>query len=62
MAYKYPRQLNRKFFVELATTYIVGEVNGLLTVGMEFPELGMVKIEAEHPVPGVDRLVTILEE
>lgn len=28
---------------------------------MEFPELGMIKIEAEHAVPGLDQLCVSLE-
>lgn len=28
-----------------------------MTVSMEFTELGIVKIEAEHPMPGLDWLV-----
>lgn len=29
---------------------------------MDFPDLGIIKIRAEHPVPGLDRLITTLEE
>lgn len=29
---------------------------------MEFPDLGMVKLEAEHPVPSVNNLAACLEE
>lgn len=36
------------------TTHIPGELQDLLAAGVEFPELRMVKIEAEHPVPGLD--------
>lgn len=34
----------------------------LLAVGIEFPDLGMAKIELDHPVLGVDSLNTRLNE
>lgn len=34
----------------------------LLLVGLEFPNLGMVKIEQDHPIPYVDNLVARLNE
>lgn len=37
-------------------------MHDLLTVGMEFLELGMVKITTEHQVPSLDRLVAVLED
>lgn len=40
----------------------MGEVQELLTAGVEFPDLGIVKIQAKHPVPGLDRLVASLKE
>lgn len=44
IAYKYPRA--RKFLVDLAVTCSAWKVEELLTVGIDFPELGMVKIES----------------
>lgn len=35
---------------------------GPFDAGMEFSELGMVKNEAEHPMAGLNWLVTVLEE
>lgn len=43
------------------TTHTLGELQDLLTAGVEFSELGMVKTEAEHPVPGLDQLCISLE-
>lgn len=43
------------------TTLTPRELQDLLAAGMEFPELWMVKIEAEHPVPGLDQLCVNLE-
>lgn len=37
-------------------THTPGELQDLLDAGVEFPELGMVKIEVEHLVPGLDQL------
>lgn len=37
------------------------ELQKLLAAGVEFLELGMVKIEAEHPAPGLDQLCITLE-
>lgn len=37
----------------VGATHFVGEVQDLLTTGMDFSDLGMVKIEAE-PVPGFE--------
>lgn len=34
----------------------------ILVVGIEFSDLGMVKIEAEHPIPGFNNLVARLDE
>lgn len=34
----------------------------ILTAGIDFPDLGVFQIEAEHPVPDLDNLVAILEE
>lgn len=49
MPYKYPRA--RKIFTDLVATHSMEEIRELLVVGIEFPDLGIVKIEAEHPVP-----------
>lgn len=34
----------------------------LLAMGVEFPDLGLVKIEADHTIPGFDNLLFQLEE
>lgn len=60
MAYKYPQA--RKFFVDLAVTCSAGEVQELLTVGIDFFELRIIKIEAEYPVPSLGRVVATLED
>lgn len=60
MVYKYPHA--RKFFANLASTHSAEEMQGLLVAGVEFPELGIVKIEAEHPPPGLDNFVARLDE
>lgn len=57
MAYKYPK--GRKVLADLTTTHTPGELRDLLNAGIDFPDLGMFKIEADHPVPGLDNLVTI---
>lgn len=57
--YKYPEA--RPFLANLMTTHTLGELQDLLTAGVEFSELGMVKTEAEHPVPGLDQLCISLE-
>lgn len=49
-------------FADLAATHSVGELQELLVVGMESSNLGMPKIEAEHPIPGLDRLAASLNE
>lgn len=46
----------------MPTSHSVDELRELLIVGLEFLDLGLVKIEADHPVIGVDRLLTRLEE
>lgn len=38
------------------------EMQELLVVGVEFSDLGMEKMKAEHPVPRLDNLLTRLEE
>lgn len=48
--------------MNLATTHSAEEVQELLVAGVEFFDLGMVKIEDEHPVLGLERLVASLEE
>lgn len=47
MVYKYPRA--PKFFASLGSTHSVEEKHELLVVGIEFPDLAMLKIEVEHP-------------
>lgn len=47
MVYKYPH--GPKFFASLASTHSVEEKHELLVVGIEFPDLAMLKIEVEHP-------------
>lgn len=59
-AYKYPRA--RKFFESLQSSHSVKEMHELMTVGVEFSDLGMVKIEADHPIPGVDTLIARLNQ
>lgn len=56
MVYKYPRA--RKFFDNLLSRHSVEEMPELLVVGVELPNFEMVKIEAEHPMPGLDNLLT----
>lgn len=36
------------------------ETHELLVVGVEFRDLGLVKIEAEHPMPDFDNLLLIV--
>lgn len=60
MAYKYRHAW--KSFANLASTHSVWEVQKILIAGTRFLDLGMVKVEDEHPVPGLDRLVASLEE
>lgn len=38
------------------------EIWELLVAGVKFPNLGMVTIEVEHPVPSFDNLVAKLDE
>lgn len=59
VGYKYPQA--RRFIADLMTTHTPEELQDLLADGLEFPELGMVKIEVEHPVPGLDQLHATLE-
>lgn len=33
------------------------EMQELLFPGVQFPDLGITKIEVEHPLPGLDNLV-----
>lgn len=55
MVYKYPRA--RKFFLDMSTLYSVKELLKLLVAGVQFPDLGLVKIEVNHLVSGVDSLL-----
>lgn len=47
--------------MDLMTTHTLEELQDLLATGGEFLELGNVKIEAEHPVLGLDQLRVSLE-
>lgn len=40
----------------------VEEMHNILAVGIEFPELGMMKIEADHKIRGFDNLFARLEK
>lgn len=42
-------------------THTPRELQDLLAASVEFPEMGMVKIETEHPVPSLDQLRITLE-
>lgn len=59
MIYKYPRAL--EVFLEPVFLHSVEEMHELLTVGVIL-KFGTVKIEAEHPVSGVDNILPRLEE
>lgn len=51
-AYNYSRP--RNFLADLMTTRMHEELQDLLSAGIDFPEVGIVKIEVEHPLPGLD--------
>lgn len=38
------------------------EIEELLSASLEFPNLGIVEVEAEHPIPGIDGLMTRIKE
>lgn len=59
LIYKYPG--SRKSFDSMIS-HSIKEMHELLVVGVEFLDLGLVNIEAEHPVPGFDNLFPRLEE
>lgn len=44
------------------TTHVPKELQDPLIVGIDFPDLGMYKIEADHPMPSLNNLIVILEE
>lgn len=46
----------------LESPHSVKEMQELLAVGLEFPDLGMVKIEPDHPFPSVYSLISRLNE
>lgn len=52
MVYKYTQY--RKVFDSLSSSHVVEQIHKLLVVAVEFSDLGLVKIEAEHPVPSFD--------
>lgn len=60
MVYYYHRA--REFFDNLSSMHTAEEMHELLVVGVDFLDLGMVTVEAEHLVPGLDNLLTRLEE
>lgn len=60
MSYKYIQTW--KFFANLVATRSVEEMRELLVTGVELPNLRMVKIEGEHPVPSFDSFMARLEE
>lgn len=43
-------------------SHSVKEMHELLAEGVEFPDLGMVNIERDHPITGVDSLTARLNE
>lgn len=47
-----------KSFLGTCISTHVEEMHKLLVVSVEFLDLGMIKIEAEHPVPDFDNLLT----
>lgn len=57
--YKYPK--TRKHLYDLASTHSMDEIWELLVVALEFPDLRMVKIGAEHPVPSFYSLLARLD-
>lgn len=58
MIYKDPRA--GKFFKGLP--HSIEEMHELLAVGIEFSKLGLVKLEAGHPILDFDSLLARLEE
>lgn len=60
MSYKYPRA--RNFLADLATTHLVEEMRELFAVGVEFPDLGMIKGDAGHLVLCFDNFMARPEE
>lgn len=60
MVYKTP--VLEIFFGNLSSTHFVEEIHELKVVVVEFLDLGMVKIELEYSIPGLDNLLAWLEE
>lgn len=60
MPYNYCRA--QKVLIDLMITYSPEALQDLLATGIDFPSLGLYKIEAEHLVPSLDNLIIILEE
>lgn len=46
----------------MSTSHSIEVLGELVGAGVEFPDLGLVKIKANHHVPGVDNLLTRLKE
>lgn len=51
-----------KFFSNLQASHSQAEIEELLSIGLEFPNLGLVNLESESWVPSMDGLATRLEE
>lgn len=51
-----------KFFESLQSSHSIKEIHELLVAGLEFSNLRMVKIEADHPVHGVGSLIARLNK
>lgn len=49
-------------FYDMSSSHTVEDLCGLLVAGLEFLDLGIEKIEADHPVHGFDILLARLEE
>lgn len=60
MIYKYLRA--RKLFEGLLSLHPFEGMHELLAVGVEFQNFGLVKIEANYPIPSFNSLLARLEE
>lgn len=58
----YKCHLACKFFNDMSSSHTIEELHELLVMGLEFPDLGIVKRKANHPVHGFDSLLARLEE
>lgn len=52
----------REFYNTLQSSHYVKEMHELVAVHLEFSELGMVKIEFDHPILGIDTFIARLNE